>query len=295
MACFLDKAFLACKAIEGFRRESSEVKPRSKDKKESFYNRSLERALQILDTFNLERQALSKSEFSKILGLSRATILRLCSTLVKYDYLRLDPESKKYSLGMRLFEQGSVIFHSLSVRKAASLPLTQLHTRIGKTIFLAILDNDELLYIDKREDRNSIITFTSKIGTRRVPYWGMCGPVLMSYLPDEEIERLLGKFPLMAHTRKSITDKQKFKAWLRRVKKQGFAVDPEATLEGITGVGVPVRDFTGNVVASLGAAIFSSSLKNNDLHRIIDEVSSTALTISSTLGYNDKRSSPTFI
>ena len=261
------------------------MKPVSRDNKEGFYNRSLERALQILDAFNLQRQALSKSELSKILGLSRATILRLCSTLVKYDYLREEPESKKYSLGMRLFEQGSVIFHSLSVRKAASLPMTQLHSRIGKTIFLAILDNDELLYIDKREDRNSIITFTSKIGIRRAPYWGMCGPVLMSHLPEEEIERLLEKFPLKAHTRKSITDKEKFKAWLRRVKKQGFAVDPEATLEGITGVGAPVRDFTGDVVASVGAAIFSSSLKNNDLKRIINEVLTTALTISSTLGY----------
>ncbi|HVN24875.1 MAG TPA: IclR family transcriptional regulator [Syntrophorhabdales bacterium] len=261
------------------------MKPARKDNKEGYYNRSLERALQILDAFNPQRQALNKSELSKIIGLSRATILRLCSTLVKYHYLRQDQESKKYSLGMRLFEQGSVIFYSLSVRKAASLPMTQLHTRIGKTIFLAILDNDELLYIDKREDSNSIITFTSKIGTRRVPYWGMCGPVLMSFLPDEEIERLLKKFPLKAHTRKSITDKQKFKAWLRKVRKQDFAVDPEATLEGITGVGAPVRDFTGNVVASVGAAIFSSSLKNNDLQRIVGEVSATALRISSTLGY----------
>ncbi len=253
--------------------------------KNGFYNRSLERALQILDAFTLERQALSKSELSKILGLSRATILRLCSTLGKYGYLRQDQESKKYSLGMRVFEQGSVVFHSLSVRKAAALPLTQLHSRIGKTIFLSILDNDDLLYIDKREDKNSIITFTSKIGTRRVPHWGMCGPMLMSHLSDDEIERLLQKFPLTAKTRKSITDKEEFKAWLRKVKDQDFAIDPEATLEGITGVATPVRDFTGKVVASIGAALFSSSLTEDDLPRIISEVSETALTVSMTLGY----------
>jgi len=261
------------------------MKSTGNNDKKGFYNRSLERALQILDAFSLERQALSKSELSKILGLSRATILRLCSTLGKYGYLRQDQESKKYSLGMRVFEQGSVVFHSLSVRKAASLPLTQLHSRVGKTIFLCILDNDQLLYIDKREDSNSIITFTSKIGTRRPPYWGMCGPLLMSYLPDDEIEKLLEKSPLTALTRKSITDKEAFKAWLSQVKEQGFAVDPEATLEGITGVAAPIRDFTGKVVASVGAAIFSSSLSDDGLARIIDEVSETALTVSMNLGY----------
>jgi DNA-binding IclR family transcriptional regulator len=261
------------------------VKATNNDDEKGFYNRSLERALQILDAFSLERQALSKSELSKILGLSRATILRLCSTLGKYGYLRQDQESNKYSLGMRLFEQGSVVFHSLSVRKAASLPLTQLHGRLGKTIFLCILDNDELLYIDKREDSKSVITFTSKIGTRRVPHWGMCGPMLMSHLPDDEIERLLEKFPLRAQTRKSIIDKEEFKAWLRKVKDEGFAIDPEATLEGITGVAAPIRDFTGKVVATIGAAIFSSSLTEDGLRRTINEVSETALTVSMKLGY----------
>ena len=241
--------------------------------------------MQILDAFTMQRQALSKSEISKILGLSRATILRLCSTLQQYGYLRQDQESKKYSLGMRVFEQGSIVFYSLSVRKAASLPLTQLHSRIGKTIFLCILDNDQLLYIDKREDSNSIITFTSKIGTRRVPHWGMCGPMLMSQLPGDEIDRLLEKFPLTPLTRKSIIDKEEFKVWLRKVRDQDFAVDPEATLEGVTGVGVPVRDFTGKVVASVGAAILSSSLTDDELRRIINEVSETALTVSMRLGY----------
>ncbi len=261
------------------------MKPTSTENKKGFYNRSLERALQILDIFSLERQALSKSELSKLLGLSRATILRLCSTLAEYGYLTQDQETKKYSLGMRLFEQGSVVFNTLSVRKASALPLTQLQQRIGKTIFLCILDNDELLYIDKREDGNSVITFTSKIGTRRPPYWGMCGPMLMSHLSDDETERLLAKHPLKPLTRRSVTDRKEFKAWLRRVKDQGYAIDPEATLEGITGVAAPVRDFTGKVIASVGAAIFSSSLTDDILPTIISEVADTALTVSINLGY----------
>ena len=164
-----------------------------RDKEETFYNRSLERALQILITFNNERLSLTLAQLSESLSLPRATVLRLCSTLVKYGFLRQDSESKRYSLGLTLFELGSIVFDSFSLRKTASPYLVQLHVKLGKTIFLGILDNDEVLYVDKREDPKNPISFTSKIGTRRPPYWGMLGPVLMAYLPDIDIRNFCKK------------------------------------------------------------------------------------------------------
>ena len=259
------------------------------DKKEAFYNRSLERALQILNAFNNERQTLTLAQLSEILSLSKATVLRLCSTLVKYDFLKQDQESRQYSLGLRLFELGSIVFYSLSLGKIASPYLSQLQMRLGKTIFLGILDNDELLYIDKREDPNNPIHFTSKIGTRRPPYWGMVGPMLMAHLPDNEIERLLQKSPLTATTKKSLTRKEEYKAWLQQVREQGFAIDVETALDGITGVAAPIRDYTGNVIAGIGVGFISSSVDSKGLKGIVKETAGTALTISRELGYLEKR------
>jgi IclR family KDG regulon transcriptional repressor len=259
------------------------------DKKEPFYNRSLERALQILNAFNNERQVLTLAQLSEILSLPKATVLRLCSTLVKYGFLKQDPESKRYSLGLRLFELGSVVFYSFSLRHIASPYVSQLQMKLGKTIFLGILDNDELLYIDKREDPRNPISFTSKIGTRRPPYWGMVGPVLMAYLPDSEIERLLEKSPLTATTKKSITKKEEFKEWLRQVREQGFTIDIGRALDGVTGVAAPVYDYTGKVIAGIGVAFISSTVDSKGLKRIVKEAVGTALTISKELGYLEKR------
>ncbi|MBA4392507.1 MAG: hypothetical protein C0407_03040, partial [Desulfobacca sp.] len=179
----------------------------AQDKKESFYNRSLERALQILNSFTGERRLLTLSQLSETLALSRATVLRLSSTLVKYGFLNQDPATKEYSLGFRLFELGSIVLHSFSLRKTASPFLDRLHMKLGKTLFLAILEQGQLIYIDKREDVQNPITFTSKIGTRRPPYWGMLGPMLMAHLSDSEVERLLEENPLRATTKKSFTKK----------------------------------------------------------------------------------------
>lgn len=261
----------------------------NRDKGESFYNRSLERALQILIAFSNERQSLTLAQLSKSLSLSRATVLRLCSTLIRYDFLRQDPESKLYSLGFRLFELGNIVSYSFSLRRIASPYLEQLHMKLDKTIFLGILDNDEILYVDKKENPEDPISFTSKIGTRRPPYWGMLGSALMAHLPDSEVERLLLKNPLTAVTKKSITKKEEFKKWLQRIREQGYAIDVETALEGIGGVAAPIRDFTGKVVASIGVSFIASSVHSNELKKMIKEVEGTALTISKEIGYLEER------
>ena len=79
-------------------------------KKEApYFNRSLERALQILNAFETGRNELTMTQLSESLGLPTATVLRLCSTLVKYGFLNHDPYSKRYSLGFRIFELGKAV------------------------------------------------------------------------------------------------------------------------------------------------------------------------------------------
>ena len=115
----------------------------------------------------------------------------------------------------QVFELADSVSDSFSLRKIASPYLKILQTKLGKTIFLAVLDNDELLYIDKIDDPTNPISFTSNVGMRRPPYWGMLGSVLMAYLPDKEIKRILKRQPLTAATSKSITKKAEFIKWLR--------------------------------------------------------------------------------
>jgi len=259
-----------------------------RSKENAFYNRSLERALQIIITFNDDRKTQTLAQLSETLSLPRATVLRLCSTLIKYDFLRQDPESKRYSLGLRLFELGSVVFNSLSLQQIASPFIGTLHQKLSYTVFLGILDNDEVLYIDKREDPQNPISFTSKVGTRRPPYWGMLGPLLMAYLSDDEVHRLLLKIPLKATAKKSITNKDEFLSWLRRIRKDGYVIDIETALEGIGGIAAPIRDFTGTVVAAIGIAFIASSVSSKELKRMVKEITGTALAISKEMGYAEK-------
>ena len=265
-----------------------------KPPKETFYNRSLERALQILCIFKIDKQALTLSQLSELSGLHKATVLRLCSTLIKYDFLRYRRDSKHYSLGLKLFELGSILFSSFSLRRIASFYLDQLQSKLGKTVFLGILENDELIYIDKKEDPKIPIRVTSQIGTRRPPYFGMLGQILMAFLPDQEVNRLLKKTALTPFTKKSLVSEKEFKGRLLKIRKQGFFVDEEEALDGISGVSAPIRDYTGEVIAGVGVGFISWSEDTKGKKIIIKEVCEAAKGISKQMGYFERKGSKRF-
>lgn len=251
----------------------------------AFYNRSLERALQILCIFNTDRQTLTLGGLAEIAKLPKATVMRLCITLMKYDFLRYDKETKQYSLGLRLFELGSVVFSTFSLRKTVSPYLTQLQSKIAKTVFLGIIQDDELVYIDKRDDPRNAIRFASHIGIRRPPYFGMLGQMLMAHMPMVEVDRLLAKTPLAMLTKKSITDPAKFTERLESIRKNGFFLDEGEAIDGIAGISAPIRDFTGQVVAAIGIGFISSSEDRHGRDLIRREVLNAAHDASQELGY----------
>ena len=255
---------------------------------DTFFNRSLERSLSILSAFRADKKKYTLAQLAEAVELPKPTIIRLCSTLIKYDFMKYDSEAMQYSLGMKLFELGNVVGSSLSLRNVASPHLLQLQIRSGRTAFLGILENDEVIYIDKKEDTTNQIRFVSEVGTRRPPYFGMFGQILLAFLPDEEVDRILARHPIVSVTKGSISDPIEFRERLRHIRRAGYIVEEGEAIEGVTGIAAPVRDFTGQVIAGVGVSFISISVEGKNVVRILEEVLKTARAISEELGYTDE-------
>ena len=65
--------------------------------------RTLERGLDVLDCFCQGSSKLSLTEVAALTGLNPSTAHRIFATLEKRNYLKRDPETKKYQLGPQLF------------------------------------------------------------------------------------------------------------------------------------------------------------------------------------------------
>ena len=258
----------------------------TKKKNEPIYRvQALERALDIVDCFSFQQRELGLSEIAEITGLNMTTAKRLISNLTSRGYLQQIPGSKRYQLGTRLFELGGIVFSSFSLRKAASHHITRLHNKTGVTVILGAMMDDQLVGMDKREGKG-MIRISSDIGWRRPLHYGMLGMVLMAHLHPDHVKRVLEKDPLEAHTRKSLTDMDAFSIRLEKIRKDGFVVEKEEALEGVTGIAAPVRDYSRKVIASVGLAIpVVKSNSEEELKKIIEDLIATCNDISSELGY----------
>ena len=246
---------------------------------------ALERALDILDCFSLHDRELSLSEVVSRTGLNKTTAKRLTANLTAREYLQQDPQTKRYQLGMRLFELGGGLYSSFALRWAAAYPMTRLQRETGGTILLGVRFENQLVYIDKREGKGAL-RISSDIGWRRPLHYGMLGMVLMAGLDPKDASRVLREEPLQSHTPFSVTADKAFALRLKHVRRQGYVVEKREAVAEAVGIGAPIRDYSSQVVAALGVALpFSSRRIAKNIDRTVRLVKTTCEAVSADLGY----------
>lgn len=259
---------------------------KGKEKKESIYRvQALERALDILDCFTFQNRDLSLTDVVAQTGLNKTTAKRLISNLASRGYLQQEPGSKRYKLGLRLFELGGIVFSSFSLGEAAASPMSRLEKKTGATVLLGTLMEDQLVYVGKRAG-TGMLRISSDIGWRRPLHYGMLGMTLMAFLDAKHVKRILDKYPLEPHTPFAITDKDAFSLRLEQIRSQGYVVENGEAVEGVIGIAAPVRDYSREVIAALGIAFPSNrSHREKGVEHYVDQVKSACDEISSSLGY----------
>ena len=196
---------------------------------------AIERGCRILDHLSRGKQSYSIQDLSLDLHLPKPTIHRILSTLRHFGFVVQDEISKQYRLGFRLVELGQTVLDQIDLRKAAEPFLNELASLVQETVHLVILDQVEIVYLDKVEkvsDPKSL-RMVSRIGRRNPAHACAVGKVLLAFLPDSERDEIITQKGLPRKTRNTIVHSGKLKEHLADVRAQGYAVDDEENEEGI--------------------------------------------------------------
>lgn len=245
---------------------------------------SVDRALRILDLFDEYETELKLTEISERMGLHKSTVHSLLSTLQKHHYIEQNQDNGKYRLGMKLFERGNFVTQSLDLRTVAKEHLLELSKETKNTVHLVILDGKEGIYIDKVESSGVTVLY-SRIG-RRVPiHSSAVGKVLVAYKDPDELEHILTDYDFTPRTEKTITSKESFLKEIERVREKGYAIDNQENEPGISCIAIPVRNYTGQVVAAISISTTASKLNQEELEKNVNLLKSTAVEVSKKLGY----------
>jgi hypothetical protein len=121
---------------------------RAMEKDPKTYNvRAVERAMQILSSFDGERAERGVSEIAQATGLHKATAHRITMTLLNGGFLERTPDRERFRLGLRVVELGMGALRDLDFRQAAFPYMQQLVERFQETCDLGILDRGRVLYV----------------------------------------------------------------------------------------------------------------------------------------------------
>ncbi|MFC1579881.1 IclR family transcriptional regulator [Thermodesulfobacteriota bacterium] len=258
---------------------------KNNDHEERVYRvKSLDKALTILECFSYQKKEMTLSEFVEQTGIHVSTAKRMVSNLTFRGYLQRVPETRRYRLGLRLFEMGGIVLSSFSLREASAYSMSRLQSETGGTVLLGANIQDRLVYLDRREGKRPIRVL-SEIGQKRPLHWGMLGILLMAYLDQEDVDRVLADTPLEAYTPFSITDRYAFSIRLEEVRKQGYCIEKGEAVEGTIGISAPIRDHTREVIAALGISLVAESEMQDRIHDLSIAVRHSCDEISANLGY----------
>ena len=249
-------------------------------------NQSIEKTIAILDCFSVDTQYLTIENICKLVSIPKPTAYRLLYTMETLGIVHYNPEDSTYCLGMKMLEYGGVVIKRLNVINASIPFLTALHHKTGFSVLLAILEGNKLVYIDKRVTKEGI-GYTSTIGRFRDPHYGALGKVLMAYLEESEIHKMLNTSPLIKYTDYSITDPTAFLERVKQIKEQGFYIDNEEVILDVTAVAAPIRNKWNQVIAAAIVVGPKNKMHEYPISEIVQHLCHYTKQISSELGLAD--------
>jgi IclR family transcriptional regulator, KDG regulon repressor len=243
----------------------------------------LDRSFAILDALAAATEELSPTELAGSLTLHKSTIHRLLVVLENQRFIRRTADGK-YGLGTKLIEMGSRAMEQLDLGEHAIPFLKRLVEETGETAHVSVLSGTEMMSIANVPGRWTLTT-PSTVGRRTQIYCTAVGKAFIAFLPEERLEPLLRRLQYRPHTRRTITKSPALRAELARIRRRGFSVDNEEVEDGLRCIGAPVRDYTGEVVASISIAGPVFRVQKGRIGELARAVMQAADDLSADLGY----------
>jgi IclR family acetate operon transcriptional repressor len=227
-------------------------RPSASETAGSATNQSVDRALELLTSFEDGRAELGVTEMARAIGVHKSTASRLAATLERAGFLARVGE--RYRLGTEIMRLGSVALRNFDVLTAMRGAMEKVAQATGETVNLAVPEGEDVLNVAEVPSSYILTSSTGWTGRRTRPHATANGKVLMAYDALPVPKRLERYTPATITTRKALGEE------LETVRARGYAVAVGELEDALVAVATPVFDGAGTCVAALSVSGPSSRL-----------------------------------
>jgi len=242
---------------------------------------SVKKAFKILHAIADSSTGLGVSELSSRVGIGKSTVLGITSALEEMGILIRDSARKKYSVGYTLLELCRKAYARMELRDVARIPMEALTEKVGESVYLGVLNGEHVTILEVVESHNEM-KITSPPGTRLPLLTGATGRVLLAQLEDKKAREIVHRLGLVRYTANSVTDPRQFLREMAEARQKGYAIDDEEYMIGVRAIAAPVQS-ASFPPAAIWVVGFTSSLDDQKMEKVVQEIEKTARKISHSL------------
>jgi IclR family transcriptional regulator, KDG regulon repressor len=245
---------------------------------------SVKNALRILKSFTMDEPEKKIGDLAESLGLNKSTVSRTMATLASEGFVYKNPETKRYRLGYSILSLSGIVNNNMDIYRESMPIINKLVETAGETSHISIIDNLEVIYLQKVECNHPVRVLTH-VGRRNPLYCTSSGKVLLAFSKELELLDQVIEKGLKQYTKNTITDPKKLTEHLKEIRHNGYAYSFEEYNEGVHSIAAPVYDYRGRVIAALSMVGPKQRIQQQRLNNLAKRVIHAADEISSRMGY----------
>ncbi|WP_102348644.1 IclR family transcriptional regulator [Bacillus sp. Marseille-P3661] len=254
-----------------------------KSTKQEYTLSSVKNALQILKSFSDTNQEKKTGELATELGLGKSTVSRLLSTLASEGFVKKNKETNRYRLGFSILTLSNVLTANLEIHQEAVPELQQLVNKVNETAHLVLLDQQEVVYLQKIEC-DQPVRITTKVGSKNPLHCTSSGKVILAYKSPTFVDEILNS-GLEKFTNYTIIKPDILKDEFERIKQIGYAVSNEEYIVGVCSIAAPIFNHNNEIIAAINIVGPVQRMNRKTIPKYAKEVKASAEHISKKMGY----------
>lgn len=231
-------------------------------KKDREFVTSLARGLSVIQAFDRDNPELTLSQIASRTKLSPATARRCLWTLQSLGYVTTN--GRHFFLLPKIVSLGSAFLNSARVEEIIQPILREIVDQAGTSASLGLPDGENILIIANFSLKR-LIRLTAGAGTRYPAYISSMGRVMLSELPDTQLETYLKQTKFQALTRWTVTDPNELRKRILAIRRDGYCVVQDELEEGLGAVAVPVRTGRSRAFAALNCTAYARQTDKREL------------------------------
>ncbi len=227
---------------------------------------SLARGLAVVKAFSDQRRAMTIAQISHKTGIPRAAVRRCLYTLKQLGYA--DAEANNFYLKPKILTLGYSYLSSTPLTVSAQPCLNQLSRTLNESCSLAVLEDDEVLYIS-RSQTSRVLSVALNAGSRLPAYCTSLGRVLLAGLSEPALDQYFSKVKLVAYTDRTVVGEARLREIIAETRQRGYAIVEEELEIGLRSIAVPVRGASGATMAALNIGAQATRVSRSQLEQTV--------------------------